>query len=136
MAINIGGQLVPLKFSRDQESEADSLGVRYMTAAGYNPQAQVQVMQILQRESQGATAEILATHPLPATRIQRLQAELATPAYAKVVNDPRYGFYEAEFARRYLKRSAMIPAPTDSDFALANPTTWCEHCRAQSRATP
>ncbi|MEM6855877.1 MAG: M48 family metalloprotease, partial [Planctomycetota bacterium] len=74
----LGGGVYLLKFGRDQESESDMLGVRYMTRLGYNPWGQVQVMQIL-KEAQGGGSgpEFFATHPLPQTRIDRLQKLIA-----------------------------------------------------------
>ncbi|MEM1107357.1 MAG: M48 family metallopeptidase [Planctomycetota bacterium] len=70
----VGGGVYLLKFGRDQESESDMLGVRYMTRLGYNPFGQVQVMQILKEaQGRGAGPEFFATHPLPQTRIDRLE---------------------------------------------------------------
>lgn len=79
----VGGGVYLLKFGRDQESEADILGLRYMTQIGYNPYAQVQVMQIL-KEAQGSGGgpEFFATHPLPQTRIDRLN-ELIPSEYPR-----------------------------------------------------
>lgn len=132
LAINIGGTLIPLQFSRDQESEADSLGMRFMVACNYNPQAQRQVMQILQQAAgSGGTPEFLATHPYPETRIERINKELAT-TYKSTQNNPQYQFYEAEFRTRYLRKSAMLPQPPDAKgtrLALGDPRTWCQHCR-------
>jgi predicted Zn-dependent protease len=38
-----------MKYGRDQESQSDDLGVRFMTEAGYNPEALIGVMKILER---------------------------------------------------------------------------------------
>lgn len=75
---NIGGTVYLLKFGRDQESQADELGVRYMTRLGYNPVGQIQVMEVLQKESVGKSGapEFLSTHPLPKTRITRLEKHI------------------------------------------------------------
>lgn len=51
-ALQIGGNLVLLKYGRDEELEADRLGVRYMTALGYDPLGQYQVMELLNSLSQ------------------------------------------------------------------------------------
>lgn len=76
--VGTGGQGFLLKFSRDQESEADTLGVRYMIRAGYDPEGMVQVLEVLKAVSEsGGTPEILATHPYPDTRLQRTEALLA-----------------------------------------------------------
>ncbi len=71
------GQLVNLKYSRGDESQADTLGVRLMSQAGYDPNAMVQVQQILEGLSQsGRPPEFLSDHPDPANRIQAIQAEI------------------------------------------------------------
>ena len=72
------GQLVNLKFSRDDELEADKLGVCFMSAAGYDPQEMVGVMQILQAASQGGgPPEFMSTHPDPGNRIAHIQYTIA-----------------------------------------------------------
>lgn len=71
------GQLVNLKYSRGDESQADTLGVRLMSEAGYDPNAMIGVQEILKQLSQqGAPPEFLSDHPDPANRIQNIQAEI------------------------------------------------------------
>lgn len=68
------GQLVNLKFGRDDELEADTLGVCFINAAGYDPNELVGVMQILEASQTGdRPPEFFSTHPDPANRIQRIQ---------------------------------------------------------------
>jgi predicted Zn-dependent protease len=68
------GQLINLKFGRDDELEADYLGVCFMNNAGYDPEELISVMQILEEASQGnAPPEFFSTHPSPQNRIQRIQ---------------------------------------------------------------
>ena len=68
------GQLINLKFGRDDELESDYLGVCFMNDAGYNPEELISVMQILAEASQGnAPPEYLSTHPNPENRVQRIQ---------------------------------------------------------------
>ncbi len=63
-----------MKFSRDDELQADDLGVKYMIEAGYNPQALVQVMYILKEASGGQRVpEFSSTHPSSEHRIARIQ---------------------------------------------------------------
>ena len=77
IAAQVANQMVQLKFSRNDESEADSYGLKYMTQAGYDPRAMLGVMQILREASKGGrTPEILATHPLPDTRLQEIGAKI------------------------------------------------------------
>ncbi|MDQ3030228.1 MAG: M48 family metallopeptidase [Actinomycetota bacterium] len=65
-----------LKFSRDDEREADREGVQILQRAGYDPRGVLEFMQILaaqQGRSPGAVAQFLSTHPAPASRVQELQ---------------------------------------------------------------
>jgi predicted Zn-dependent protease len=107
-ALNVGGQLYMLKFSRTDETQADALGMRYMTKAGYNPKAQMQVMEIL-KSLGGGGAEFLQTHPLPETRIKQVQQLLDT-TYKAQANDPNYGFYPERMAPA-LTRLRQLPPP-------------------------
>ncbi|HEX8875249.1 MAG TPA: M48 family metallopeptidase [Phycisphaerales bacterium] len=101
-------QLSLLSYDRGQESEADELGMRYMTKVGYNPAGQLQVMQILKAAAgSGKQPEFLSTHPLPDTRIKRIQELLATK-YKDTQNNPAFKTGEAEFKARFLSKLAAI----------------------------
>lgn len=77
----IVGQLVTLKYGRSDELESDRLGVRFMSEAGFNPQAMIEVMQILARASHGArTPEFFSTHPNPENRIERIREAIREQA--------------------------------------------------------
>ena len=68
------GQLVNMKFGRDDELQSDRLGVQFMAEAGYDPRAMVQVMEILAAASQGnQPPEFFSTHPNPDNRIARIE---------------------------------------------------------------
>jgi len=107
---SVGGTVYLLKFGRDQESQADELGVRYMTRLGYNPIAQVQVMQILKEASGGGGGqmEMLSTHPLPQTRIERLR-ELIRDKYPDYKQTGKYVFGEDRFKTQVLDELAKLP---------------------------
>jgi predicted Zn-dependent protease len=74
-----------LSFSREQEYEADTLGVKYMTAAGYDPAGAAEMLAALTRESalqarvlgrtNRQTPEWASTHPLSQNRMERALAE-------------------------------------------------------------
>jgi predicted Zn-dependent protease len=71
------GQMVSLKYSRGDESEADHFGIRLMSQAGYNPQSMLKVMEILRDSSKGhAPPEFFSTHPNPENRLEKIQAEI------------------------------------------------------------
>jgi len=68
------GQLVNMKYGREDELQSDRLGVRFMAGAGYDPQALIGVMKILEEASGGARQpEFFSTHPNPENRIERIQ---------------------------------------------------------------
>lgn len=78
---SLGLGLMFLKFSRDDEREADELGVRYMTRDSYDPTQMVEVMKMLGNVSSQAGGERvpqwLSTHPDPENRVQLLNQEIS-----------------------------------------------------------
>jgi predicted Zn-dependent protease len=111
--------LLFLKFGRDDESQADRLGVRYMTREAYDPRELAGVMRMLARTSEmrsgsGRVPEWLATHPDPVNRdaaihdmvassaVDLSNAVVARAAYLRRVDgltfgaDPREGFVDAD----------------------------------------
>jgi predicted Zn-dependent protease len=68
------GQLITLKYGRDDELESDTLGVCFMNDAGYDPNEMTAVMQVLaSAQTGGRPPEFFSTHPNPENRIQRIQ---------------------------------------------------------------
>jgi predicted Zn-dependent protease len=142
-ALSVGGNLVMLKFGRNEELEADRLGVRYMSNVGYNPRGQLEVMQLLQKLSQGGgTPEILSTHPDPAARVQQIEGLLAGE-YAKTQNNPNYQDFKERYKTEFLDVIAkMPPAPKQQqsgsleqrtkNVAFEDTASWCPICRAAS----
>jgi predicted Zn-dependent protease len=63
-----------LPFSREQEAEADIVGLELMARAGYDPNAAVSLWKKMIAAEQQQQPEFLSTHPAPATRIEGLQA--------------------------------------------------------------
>ena len=108
-------KLFDLKFSRDDERQADALGVRYMGRQGYDPQELAEVMAMLADVSAakggGRIPEWLSTHPTPENREEnireaaagttitadppRIGAEDYLPHLEGLVfgDDPREGFF-------------------------------------------
>ncbi|MFP4323913.1 MAG: M48 family metalloprotease [Anaerolineales bacterium] len=71
------GQLINMDYSREDETQADTLGVCIMMEAGYDPQGLVQVMQVLAEISQeNRQPEFLSTHPNPDNRIEDIRAAI------------------------------------------------------------
>lgn len=74
--------LLLLKYSRDDETQADELGVRYAVAAGYDPREMPATYRTLDRIAEragGGLPGFLSTHPDPGQRAERT-AELAARA--------------------------------------------------------
>ena len=74
-----GSQLLTLKYSRGQETEADNLGITYLQRAGYDPRAMSSVLQSLANQNtldasiKGTSNQVPAwasTHPDPASRVR------------------------------------------------------------------
>jgi beta-barrel assembly-enhancing protease len=72
------GQMTMLKYGREDELEADALGLRLMTEAGYDPRAMMGVMRILEKATGGAgrAPEWQSSHPNPANRVAEIEAKL------------------------------------------------------------
>jgi len=107
--------LLMLKYSRDDETQADELGVRYATLSGYDPREIPGTYRTLQRIAERAGQSLpgyMSTHPDPGQREQRT-SDLAAKAAAGRTNmnvrqrayldhmrnlvygeNPRYGWFE------------------------------------------
>jgi predicted Zn-dependent protease len=74
--LNMGGQLLTLKFSREDESESDLVGMDLAARAGYHPRAGVTLWQKMMAASKGAPPQFLSTHPAGESRIRDIEANL------------------------------------------------------------
>jgi predicted Zn-dependent protease len=103
-----------LKYSRDDETEADDLSIRYVQRTGYDPAAIPEVFDLLASvdTSAGKVPTWLSTHPDPQARRDRVAGiigksglDVADPEYLAVIEgivygvDPRNGFM---YGSRYL----------------------------------
>jgi len=77
-----------LPHSREQEAEADKLGLELMARAGYDPHAAVTLWKKMVAAEKNRTPELLSTHPAPEARIQSLQALVpkVLPLYRMAAN--------------------------------------------------
>jgi predicted Zn-dependent protease len=79
---DVGAQMVgmvsnvtfSLPRSRQQETEADQIGLELMARAGFDPRAAVTLWQKMETANSGAPPQWLSTHPASGTRISDLQA--------------------------------------------------------------
>lgn len=131
------GSVALLSFSRDEENEADLLGMRYMSRLGYDPKGQMQVMQVLADASKGGAKqpEFLSTHPYPEHRVERIKGLLAGKDFKDTQNNPAYQLHPERY-QPFLNRLKSLPparhrAMGDEGtvrLALGDPASWCAHC--------
>ncbi len=72
----MGGNLLTLKFSRDDETEADLIGMEMAARAGYDPRAGITLWQKMSQAAQKQPMEFMSTHPSGETRIAKIEANL------------------------------------------------------------
>ncbi len=138
-----GLSLLFLKFSRDDERQADDLGFRYTTRTGYSPEAMAEVFSVLsqvgQRDSDGRLPSWLATHPDPENRRQRvldrladvpqdlLAADWKQANYLKQINGISYG----PNPREGVVRNSRFYHP-DLEFQFRIPDQWAVQNQKQA----
>ncbi len=71
-----GGQLMSLKFSRDDETEADTVGLELAARAGYDPRAGISLWKKMMAANKGAPPQWLSTHPSGSNRIREIESHL------------------------------------------------------------
>jgi predicted Zn-dependent protease len=80
----VGIPFLQTAYSRDQELEADRLGLRLAAAAGFEPQAALRLLARLGKLKESADPSLLgdyfATHPTAEIRLQTLRPLLPLPA--------------------------------------------------------
>ncbi|HTM48119.1 MAG TPA: M48 family metallopeptidase [Bryobacteraceae bacterium] len=102
---NLGAAGFLLKFSRNDESQADALGARIMNQAGYNPIEMAHFFEKLQGEGGSRAPQFLSDHPDPGNRVKAVQDEIrALPRHS-------YGAAAGDFDRAKAL-VAKLPPPT------------------------
>ena len=88
LANQVASVTFQLPHSREQESEADIIGLELMARGGYDPHAAVSVWQKMMAAEQSAPPQFLSTHPSPGNRIAELQAHIpkVMPLYQAAAN--------------------------------------------------
>lgn len=71
-------QMIQLRYSRGDESQADEWGVKLMEKVGYDPRGMIQVLEVLKKESggKGRGPDIFQSHPNPDLRIEQIKEYL------------------------------------------------------------
>lgn len=71
-------QVKTTSYGREDENEADELGVKFMVNAGYDPNALIKVMEVLKAKGgAGGGPEFLSSHPDPGNRMEHIKAVIA-----------------------------------------------------------
>jgi len=114
MGTMAGARTYQLQYSRENEREADQIGFRYLTAAGYSPRDMVTIMERLNQDKWRASSKLpsyLSTHPALGERVLYLREHVEREEASKT--SPRV-IREGEFE---LMQAAMVA--DHSDFRVA-----------------
>jgi len=115
----ITASLIENGFSRDQEREADWLGIDYMVKAGYNPEGAVQLQEYFYRQLEGGKNPMWAeglfrTHPFSKERLDNARARIAE-RYPDTVKNPNYTFNGTVFLQKIARLREVQKAYDVSD---------------------
>jgi predicted Zn-dependent protease len=106
LAAQLFGTLGQLKFSRDDELEADRIGVTYLRRAGYRPDSMVSFLEKLQNLSRSEPSKLtafLSTHPMAPVRVEQARGLLdsSTGPDSSAGEAERYRTTVLELLERY-----------------------------------
>jgi predicted Zn-dependent protease len=110
------------KYSRDNEREADTLGMDYAVLAGANPKGMVKLMDLLNSlhsRSPGALEIMFSSHPMSNERLKSASGQMDQRYRAqksRKMGQDRYMDYTAELR----KQKAFIKHLANADMALAS----------------
>jgi len=115
----ITASLIENGYSRDQEREADWLGIDYMVKAGYNPEGAVQLQEYFYRQLEGGKNPMWAeglfrTHPFSKERLDNARARIAE-RYPDTVRNPNYTFNGTAFLAKTARLREVQKAYDVSD---------------------
>ncbi|MGQ0527722.1 MAG: M48 family metalloprotease [Alphaproteobacteria bacterium] len=137
-AVGLGSNLYMSSYSRTQENEADTLGLRYMTRAGYDATQMSSFLSSLQAESalegqiagtqDNLVAGYFSTHPDTAERVNKTYAEAAQYPKGGTVNKDRHlqainGMIYGDSPRHGFVRGQNFYHP-DMDFTFSAPAGY------------
>ena len=105
-------QLLTLKFSRGDESEADLIGMELAARAGYDPRAGISLWEKMTAAAKGAPPQWLSTHPASTTRIADMQKQMARvlPLYARATGQTLKGLQAYDTNLPHVRKT-LIGAP-------------------------
>lgn len=118
----IGAGALLAGYSRNQEREADSLGLEYMVRADYNPEGFVGLMDMLNEMSgknENSMAVLFSTHPMSSERYQTALREVDTRYKARKKTSPIFRERFMDNTANLRKIAPAIKALQDGDKAMA-----------------
>lgn len=93
LGIGLGANSVLLKFSRTAEEQADAMGARMMSEAGYNPIEMARFFEKLEAGGGSSGPQFLSSHPNPGNRVKAVEAEI------RALPQRSYGTSTGQFER-------------------------------------
>jgi predicted Zn-dependent protease len=128
MIADLGTAAISRSYSREEEREADRLGVEWMIAAGFDPEGALRLQERLLQRGQGSAMPFLQSHPAGVERVENIRRQIATLAPSsktaadEIQMDPggreafargmaAYGKYDYETAHREFLQAAGAGHP-------------------------
>jgi predicted Zn-dependent protease len=116
---SVTASLVENGFSREQEREADWLGIDYIVKAGYNPEGAIKLQEYFYQQLEGGKNPLFLeglfrTHPFSKERLDNARALIAQ-RYPGTVRDPSYTFNETIFLQKTARLREVQKAYDISD---------------------
>ena len=105
----LGVQTV-LDFTRENEKEADRIGIKILHKAGFNTRGSIDFFKTLQKGNQhsiGAAPSFLRTHPITSERISDIENRLTKYPYKQRLDDPSFNFVKGKI-RLFLQDKKLI----------------------------
>ncbi|HZR31436.1 MAG TPA: M48 family metallopeptidase [Terriglobales bacterium] len=129
MGAQTAGGILSMKYSREDEAQADSVGAIIMYKAGYDPRAMAAFFEKLEKMGGGSGPQFLSDHPNPGNRVQAVENEIKDwPQRNFMTNSPQFASAKPE--------AAKVKAYTAQEVADgAKQGIWAKQNK-QSGATP
>ncbi|MHC4559473.1 MAG: M48 family metalloprotease [Planctomycetota bacterium] len=106
-AAEFSRRIIGLRYSRQDEREADIAGLDYTVVAGYDPYGIIETMQMLEEQQKERVVEFISSHPPPENRIAYLTQRIKTKNYN--LNDLNIG--KQAYSKAVLDRLATQNHP-------------------------
>jgi predicted Zn-dependent protease len=137
----IGAGALLAGYSRNQEREADSLGLEYMASADYNPEGFIGLMSMLNEMSgknESSMAVLFSTHPMSRERYQTAINEVRAKYEAQRQTKPIYKerYMDNTAALRRIAPAIKAMQDGDEEMMKQNPQKAREHYQNSLRSAP